>query len=329
MKAVKITGYGAPEVLQLGEAPKPEPKANELLIRVRASSVSAADTMMRKGTPRYARLFLGVRRPKNPIPGTVFAGEIEAIGSDVTQFRVGDAVFGESGIGFSAHAEYFCMSEDGVIALKPEQMSFEEAAPACDGAVTSLNFLRELANVQAGQRVLINGAAGGLGTAAIQLAKHFGAEVTAVCSGRNAGMVRELGADHVIDYTQEDFTKNGQSYDVIYDTVGKRSYRESKGALTRNGIYMSPVLSMPLLLQMLWTSKIGSKRAKFSATGLLPAPVLRGMLGDIKALYEAKVVTTIIDRSYPFEEIVEAHRHVDTGHKRGNVVLSLGAESPD
>ncbi|MEP2669691.1 MAG: NAD(P)-dependent alcohol dehydrogenase [Cyclobacteriaceae bacterium] len=323
MKAIVATKYGSPEVFQLKEIAKPTPKANEVLVRIIASSVTAADTMMRRGTPFYGRLFIGLLKPNNPIPGTGFAGVVEAVGKEVTHFTEGDAVFGESVLGAGTNAEYVCVAENGVIISKPANISFAEAASICDGPLTSLNFLKNLAAIQPGQKVLINGASGSLGTAAVQLAKYFEAEVTGVCSTSNVELVKSLGADHVIDYTQEDFTKSNVRYDVIYDTVGKSSYSQAKKVLTANGAYISPVLNMTLLLQMMWTSLVGKKKAKFSATGILPLPALRDFLYEIRAMICAGYLKSIVDKQFSLEQIAEAHAYVDNGHKRGNVVLSM------
>jgi len=323
MKAIVCAKYGSPDVLELKEVEKPAPKDSEVLIRVHAASVTAADGMMRKGTPFYGRLFLGLTKPKNPIPGTGFAGEIEAVGKDVKLFKQGDQVFGETALGAGTYAEYVCVAEDGVLTTKPGNMSYEEAAPVCDGPVTSLNFLRDIANIHRGQKVLINGASGSLGTSAVQLAKCYGAEVTGVCSTANLEMVKSLGADKVIDYTKEDFTKTSYTYDIIYDTVGKSSFSRCKGSLAQEGVYLSPVLGLPLLLQMLWTSKIGTKKAKFSATGLRPAPELRVLLDELKKFIEEGQLSSFIDRRYALERTAEAHRYVDEGHKKGNVVITM------
>ena len=327
MKAAVQTGYGTPDVLQLADVEKPVPQDDEVLVKIRATSVTRADGMMRSGTPFYGRLFLGLTKPKQPIPGTGFAGVIEGVGSDVTQFEEGDRVFGETGVRFGANAEYVCVVEDGVIAKMPANMTFGEAAPVCDGAVTSLNFLRNLGHIQSGHRVLINGASGSLGTSAVQLGHYFDAEVTGVCGTSNVEMVKSLGADHVIDYRIEDFTESAETYDIIFDTVGKSSFSRAKGSLTDDGVYISPVLGLPLLLRMLWTSAVGRKKAKFSATGMLPESDLRDMLEELKMLIETGKLRMVIDRKYPLELIVEAHRYVDAGHKRGNVVVTLNHHS--
>ena len=323
MRAVVCSGYGAPEVLQLGEVEMPTLGDGDVLVRVRAASVTAADVMMRKGSPLYGRLFLGLTKPKKSIPGTGFAGVVEALGAGVDGFEVGDRVFGESAFGPGTSAEVVCVPQSGVLAVMPDELSYEEAAPVCDGAVTSLNFLKDVANLQSGQKILINGASGSLGTAAVQLAKHFGGIVTGVCSTANVEMVRALGADHVIDYTREEFTSKGKTYDIVYDTVGKSSFSACKASLSERGVFVSPVLGLPLLMQMLWTAKIGKRRAKFSATGLRPAGELRVLLLELVELMRAGRLRSVIDRSYRLEEIVDVHRYVESGHKKGNVVIAL------
>ena len=321
MKAIITTGYGSPEVFKTGNVAKPTAKANEILIRIHASSVTKADTMMRTGKPYIGRLMLGLTKPKNPIWGTGFAGIIESVGSQVTAYKAGDKVFGENIDTMGCYAEYVTVPEDGIVAKLPENLSFEEAAGICDGGITSLNFLRNLGNIKAGDNVLINGASGSLGSAAVQIAKHFGAKVTGVCSSKNIDMVKELGADAVIDYTLSDFTANTNTYDLIYDTVGVRSFAECCKSLKENGVYASPVLGMPLLGQMMLSSFIGSKRAKFSATGALPAKETKRLLNIIIEIIEAGNLKAIIDKSYPLEELSKAHAYVDKGHKKGNVVL--------
>lgn len=323
MKAIVCTKYGPPEVYRLEDVPKPTPNDNEILIRIHASTVTTSGGFMRRGEPRFARLFTGLTKPKTPILGTDLAGEVEAVGKDVTRFTVGDPVFAASDTRFGAYAEYTCMPEDGAIALKPANMTFDEAAAVCEGALTALPFLRDTAHIQLGQRILINGASGAIGTFAVQLAKHFGAEVTGVCSGANVDLVKSLGADRVIDYTVEDFTQVEAEYDIIFDTVGKSSFARCKPALKQHGIYMTPVLTMPILWQMMLTARFGSKKAAFAATGLRPASDKAKDMQFLKELIEAGKLRSIIDRRYPLEDIVGASRYVDAGHKKGNVVLTV------
>lgn len=322
MKAILTTGYGSPDVLQLEEVAKPEPKDNEVLIKVYAASISTAEGMMRIGKPYIGRLFTGISKPNNSIPGTGFAGIIESIGKTVKLFKKGDQVFGENITSFGTNAEFVCVPEDGVITTKPDYLTFEEAAPVCDGALTSINFLKNIAKIQPGQKVLINGASGSLGTAAVQIAKYYGAVVTGVSSTTNLALVKSLGADEAIDYTKEDFTNSIGKYDIIYDTVGKSSYSASKKALAKNGIYVSPVLGMSLLVDMMCSSIFGKKKAKFSATGLLPVTELNLLLKEVKEIIGAGRLKTIIDKKYPLDRIAEAHTYVDKGHKKGNVVMS-------
>jgi len=321
MKAVVATGYGAPDVLQLQEVEKPTPAADEVLVKVMASAATQAEAMMRTGRPYYNRLFLGFSKPKHDIPGTCFAGVIEAVGENVHRFQVGDRVFGVTALGFGTNAEYVAVSIQDVILPMPENMGFAEAAPYCDGHLTSYNFLTEVANLQPGQKVLINGASGALGTAAVQIARYLGAEVTAVCSGKNEGLVRSLGAHHTIDYTKEDFTRSSERYDVVFDTIGKSSFGQAKRVLTETGQYLSPVLKIAHLLKVLWTSLFGTQKARFDATGLKDPGKLREMLSAVTNIYRAGKLTTVIDRQFPLEKLAEAHRYIDTGRKKGNVVM--------
>ena len=323
MKAIIFTNYGSPDVIQLKEVEKPTPKPNEVLVKVHATSVTTADSMIREGTPCYGRLFLGLTKHNKPIAGTGFAGEVESIGEGVKLYKKGDTVFGETGLNFSANAEYLCISEEEVITKLRNNMNYEEAAPICDGALTSYAFLKDIGKLKSGQSILINGASGSLGTAAVQIASHLGADVTGVCSSVNIEMVKSLGANQVIDYTKDDFTKGGKSYDIIYDAVGKSSFCKSKNSLTTNGIFLSPVLSLPLLLQMLWTSKIGYKKAIFSATGLRSPLELRVLLNELNELFEAGKLRSVIDRKYSLAEAADAHRYVGLGHKKGNVVIMI------
>jgi NADPH:quinone reductase-like Zn-dependent oxidoreductase len=327
MKAIVCTKYGPPEVLQLKEVEKPTPKDNEVLIRVYAATVAAEDPMMRSFTfpPLFwlpLRIMFGLIKPRKKILGSELAGEVESVGKDVKLFRKGGQVFGSDISGLGAYAEYKCLSEDGVLAIKPANITYEEAAPVC-GGLAAWNILRDKADIQSGQKVLINGASGSIGTAAVQIAKYFGAEVTGVCSTTNLQLVKSLGADKVIDYTKEDFTKRGETYDIIFDTVSKSSFSLCKGSLTEKGVYFSAVPGLLILLQMLWTSKIGRKKAKFSATGLRPVPERLIFLKEFIKLIEAGKIKSVIDRRYPLEQTAEAHRYVEKGHKKGNVVITL------
>ncbi len=317
MKAVVYQRYGSPDVLVLDDIPTPTPRANEILVKVRATTINRTDCAMRKADPFVWRFYLGLTRPKHPILGSEFAGDVAAVGTDVTSFSVGDQVFGLSN--FGAHAEYLCRRAEGSVAVKPTMMSYEEAAAVGDVATAALTCLRK-AKVEHGQRVLIYGASGSVGTAAVQLAKHFGAEVTAVCGTRNLELAKSLGADHVIDYTRDDFTKHGQTYDAVIDAVGKSTYLRCRGLLKSEGVYV-PTDGGPLyqnLFFVLWTSRVGRKKAV--------AAITRSTKDDflfLKDLIEAGKYRAVIDRQYPLEQIAEAHRYVETGRKTGNVVITV------
>ncbi len=319
MKAIVCTKYGPPEVLQLNEVEKPTPKDNEVLIRVHATTVTSGDVRLRSFTwaPWFwlpGRIMYGLTKPRRKIPGNELAGEIESVGKDVTQFREGDQVFGivwETSFG-GANAEYKCLKED-VVAKKPVNMTYEEAAAVPIGGLTALVLLRK-GNIKSGQKVLIFGASGSVGTFAVQLARYFGADVTGVCSTMNIEMVKSLGADKVIDYTKENFTRNGQTYDIIFDAVMKTSFSRCKSSLKRRGVYIT--VDYPLL-QALWTSILGSRKVVFGIANRIED------LAFLKELIETGKLRSVIDRNYPLEQTAAAHRYVDKGHKKGNVVITL------
>jgi NADPH:quinone reductase-like Zn-dependent oxidoreductase len=316
MKAIVYEKFGSPDVLQLKEVSKPTPKDNEALIKIYATAVTKEDPDMRASPG-----FNGILKPRHPILGQEFAGEVEATGKDVTRFKPGDQVFGIDS--FGTYAEYKGMSESGALAIKPFNLSYEEAASVPNGALTALPYLRDKAKIQIGQSVLIYGASGSVGAAAIQLAMYYGAKVTGVCSMANLEWVKSLGADHVIDYTQEDFTQNGKTYDIIFDTVGKCSFSACKGSLTAEGIYLSTVPTPAVMFQAFWSSKSGGKKVKFMAAGLRPASEKIKDLIFLTELIEAGKIKPVIDRCYPLEQIAEAHRYVEKGHKKGNVVITV------
>ncbi len=324
MKAIVCTQYGPPDVLQLKEVAKPIPKDNEVLIKIHAATATGGDCEIRRFQIPilfwlYLRIVMGITKPrKDTILGQELAGEIEAVGKDVKRFKKGDQIFAATGgIGFKAYAKYACMPENGMLALKPANMSYEEAATIPMGGYNALHFLRK-ANIQRGQKVLVFGASGSIGTMAVQLAKHFGAEVTGLCSTTNLELVKSLGADKLIDYTQEDFTKNGEIYGVILDVPGKSSYSGSLRSLNENGVYL---LANPSLLDMfrgLWTSMTSSKKVMFEF-----ADEKSEDLNFLKEQIEAGKIKPAIDRRYPLEQTAEAHRYVENGHKKGNVVITV------
>jgi NADPH:quinone reductase-like Zn-dependent oxidoreductase len=318
MKAIVYTEFGPPEVLQLKEVDKPAPKEDEVLVRIYATTVAKEDPEMR-GSPGLN----GFRKPKKPILGWYLAGEIGATGKNVERFSIGDQVFGSAGMRLGTHAEYICLPEDGALAIKPAKITYEEAAAIPNGALTALPFLRDNGKIQRGHKVLINGASGTVGTSAVQFAKYYGAQVTGVCSSTNLELVKSLGADHVIDYTEEDFTQNGQTYDIIFDAVGKSSFSSCKSSLKPGGIYLTTVPTPAAVLQRLWTSMVGSKKVSFAATGLRPASAKAKDLAFISELIESGKIKAVIDRRYPLDQMAEAHRYVETGHKKGDVVITV------
>jgi NADPH:quinone reductase-like Zn-dependent oxidoreductase len=326
MKAIVWTNYGSPDVLQLKEIAKPAPEANEVLIKIHATTVTAGDCEARNlKMPILIRLpmrmYVGLRKPERiTILGQEFAGEIEAVGKDVKRFNPGDQVFGTTGLGFGAYAEYICLPERsamGVLVTKPANASFEEAAAVPTGGLEALHFIR-MGNIQRGEKVLILGAGGSIGTFAVQLAKYFGAEVTGVDSTSKLEMLRSIGADHVIDYTQEDFTRNGETYDVIFDVPGRSSFSGSIRSLKQNGRYLLANPGISHVLQRPWTSMRSGKKVLFGAANQTTEDLI-----FLRDLLEAGQIKAVIDRRYSLEQIVEAHRYVDTGHKKGNVVINV------
>ena len=318
MKAIVYERYGPPDVLELKEVPTPTPKDDEILIKIHATSVTSADWKFRKAEPFMVRFFNGLVKPKNTILGTEFAGEVETAGKDVKNFKNGDQVFGFSG--FGSYAEYICLSDNAVVTTKPANLTCDETAAVPFGAMAALFFLRK-GNIKSGQKVLINGASGAVGTYAVQIARSFGAEVTGVCGARNMDLVKSLGADRVIDYTREDFTQNGETYDIIFDTVGRTSFSDCKNSLKPNGFFILTVFGPRQIFQMLWTSMLGGKR--------VICGVSKERVEDlifIKELLETGKLKPVIDKLYPLENIVEAHRYMEKGHKTGNVVITLENE---
>jgi NADPH:quinone reductase-like Zn-dependent oxidoreductase len=327
MKAAVYRKYGPPDVLEIQDVEKPVPKDNEVLVRIHATTVCAADWRMRKADPFLIRFMNGLRAPKIHILGIEFAGHVESVGKAVSRFKEGDQVFGSTGFKFGAHAEYVCVPEDASLLLKPVNMTFEEAAAVLFGGVSALHFLRE-AKIQAGQNVLVYGASGSVGVFAVQLAKHFGARVTGVCSTANLELVKSLGADEVVDYTREDFSRAGRVYDVVFDTVGKSGFSRSLKSLKRGGTYvlvggsgrLSSILGV--MLRSMWVSLTGTAKVVSGVARAAP-----GVQSFLKGLIEAGELRTVIDRRYPLDEIAEAHRHAEGGHKKGHVVILMDPAS--
>lgn len=320
MRTVICRQYGGPEVLGIEDAERPNPRENEVLVHVRAAAVSPEDCAARKGRPLIARFSSGLTRPKRDVPGTEFAGVVEAVGQNVTRFRIGDRVFGTTGNRYGAHAEYLTIPEAGLVAIMPEGLDYSDAARPC-GQLTAWHFLVEKAQIKTGHRVLINGASGSVGVAAVQLAKHFGAHVSAVCSTPGVDFVRSLGADEVVDYTQTSFEDTVSTYDIIFDVAGKSTFARSRASLAPGGVYLSTALSLTLVLRMLITSRFGSRRAIYSATGLRSVAQRLANLEKLSALIESHSLRTVTDRSYRLHQMDEAHTFVEEGHKTGHVVV--------
>ncbi len=320
MKAIVYSRFGPPEVLHFSDVTKPTPKNHEVLIRVIAATVAKEDPDLR-ASPGFNGFF----KPRNPILGQEFSGVVEAVGCSVTRFVPGDQVYGIDS--FGAYAEFKCISQDKALIIKPSNVTFQEAAAVPNGVLTALPFLRDKGKIHDGQQVLIYGASGSVGAAAVQLAKIFGAEVTGVCSTGNLAMVKSLGAAKVIDYTKEDFTQNGETYDIIFDTVGKVGFSRCKDSLKPTGIYLTTVPTVEILPDLLGLSKQKGRSARFMAAGLRPASAKIPDLLLINEQIEAGKFKAVIDRVYPMEQIAEAHRYVAAGHKKGNVVIAIGIDS--
>jgi NADPH:quinone reductase-like Zn-dependent oxidoreductase len=320
VRAVVYDKYGPPDVLRLEEVERPIPKDDEVLVKIHATTVNRTDSALRAAEPFASRFVTGLLRPRRKILGSELAGEVEAVGAAVSEFEVGDQVFGVNPWKFGTHAEFVCMRESASLAHKPAGMSFEEAAAVCDGAILALGCLRP-ANPRKGQRILVYGASGSIGTAAVQLARYFDADVSAVCNTKNVELVRSLGADEVVDYTLEDFTKNGQTYDVIFDAVGKHSFWRCRGSLNRGGFYLATDQLQNLVLA-LWTSRVGDKRVVFP----IPPRYTKKDVLFLKELIEAGKYRAVIDRCYPLEQVIEATRYVETEQKTGNVVLTVSGD---
>jgi NADPH:quinone reductase-like Zn-dependent oxidoreductase len=324
MRAVRFRRYGGPEVLRVEDVQTPEPAEGQLLVRVHATTVSTAEMAMRKGEPFFARLVSGLRRPRKPTtPGSELAGEVTAVAPDVGRFAIGERVVGSTGASLGANAEYAVLEQDGALARIPDGASFEDAAVVCEGGLTALPFLRDAGRIEAGERVLVNGASGGVGSAAVQLAKHFGAHVTGVCSAGSAELVQSLGADEVIDCRTTDFTTAGQTYDIVFDVVGNSSSGRCRGSLKPSGRYLRTVPSLGVVARMLWTTRVGSKRATLMFTGLRKPSDKAKDLAFLMGLLASGAIRPVIGKRFELDASVDAHRYVESGGKQGSVVLTV------
>jgi NADPH:quinone reductase-like Zn-dependent oxidoreductase len=317
MKAAVYTQYGPPEVLQIKEVAKPSPKANEILLRIKATAVNSGDVRLRKADPFAVRLFFGLVKPRINILGSVFSGEVESVGKDVKLFKAGDQVFGHTNIRLGAYAEFICLPEHGSMALKPANISHNEAAAIPFGGVTALHFIRK-AKIKANQKVIVVGASGAVGSAAVQLAKSYGAIVTGVCSTANIDLVKSIGADKVIDYTREDFMQNGEKYDLIFDTVNTISVAGAVKSIIKNGTIILSAAGMPEMLTGLWISITSNIKVLTGVISHTSADII-----FLKELIESGKFKPVIDRTYTLEQIVEAHAYTEKGHKKGNIIISI------
>jgi NADPH:quinone reductase-like Zn-dependent oxidoreductase len=328
MKAAIIDRYGPPGVFRIADVPRPEPKANELLIRTHATVATPSDCAFRSANPFIVRFFAGLTRPKLPILGDTVAGVVEAVGAGVTRYRAGDGIYGSTGLESGAYAEYVAIPEESGIAAIPGHVSYSEAVAIAEGYLTAISFIRDEARLQRGQSILVNGASGSVGSAAVQLARYYGAVVTGVSSARNLDLVRSLGADRAIDYAAEDFTVAPAAYDVIFDAIGKSSFARCREALKPGGIYLTTVPTLDIALDMLWRAKSSGKRAKLATTGLRPMTSKARDMQFLNELIGAGAIRPVIDRTYPLEEIAAAHEYVETERKKGSVVVTVSAEAP-
>lgn len=323
MKAIEYNSYGGPEVMKIREVPTPEPAANEVLVRINATTVTNTEAKFRRGNPYVTRLFTGLLSPRLKRLGEELAGEIVEVGEEVTKFKVGDRVFGTAGPNFGANAEYISLPEDAVLTRTPTNLSDAEAVSSIDGFLTSLPFLRDLGQIRKGQKVLIIGGSGSVGSSAVQIAKYYGTEVTTVCSTGRVAKVKRLGADHVIDYLKQDFTSSGEKYDIIFDAVGKSNFSQCKALLSPSGRFLEVDINLDTLCGLVRTNMFSQKKVLFAATGLRkPAERLQD-LHLLEELLEAGIIKPVIDRIFGMADIVAAHRYVDKGHKMGNVVISI------
>jgi NADPH:quinone reductase-like Zn-dependent oxidoreductase len=321
MKAAVRDRYGSADLVRVEDVPTPVPGGDEVLVRVRAAVVGVVDGVAREGLPRYARVYFGLLRPRFPLLGSDFAGQVEAVGPAVTRYTVGDEVFGALAPRFGAHAEYVCLSQDAALAPKPARLTYPQAAALVD--TTALVFLRDKARLASGQSILVNGASGSVGTSAVQLARYLGARVTGVCSAANTDLVERLGAEAVLDYTTTDFTRIGTAYDVVFDVAGTSSFTRSRRVLRGGGVYLTTAPSPAILLQMPWTARFGSRRAMVAFTGLRGAAAKCADLSYLAGLADAGALVPVVDTCYPLADIADAYRHVDRGHKRGNVIVTM------
>lgn len=317
MKAAVCFKYGVPEVLQIKEVTKPMPKANEILVRIKATAVNSGDVRLRKADPFAVRFIFGLLKPKVTILGSVFSGEIESVGEKVKKFKVGDKVLGHTDMKFGAYAEYICIGEDGSLTLKPSAISHNEAAVIPFGGVTALHFIKK-AMIKPGQKVLVVGASGAVGSAAIQLAKSYGADVTGVCSTANIDLVRSIGADQVIDYAKEDFSQNGETYDVIFDSVNAMSFSQAVKSLSKKGTMILSAAGLPEMIKGLWISKTTNRKVMTGVVSHKAEDIF-----FLKKLIDTGKYKPVLDRTYSLEQIAEAHAYVEKGHKKGNVAISI------